>query len=120
MGYAENYARRMKLPVIINGQIYYRTAEACRMARISKNTFLRWVREGILADVELRDRRGWRLFSNDDLAKLKAEVHKVHKNHMAQKPDNTSLSLKEATISCMLEPKTNFSLPPAHLPLALS
>jgi len=55
------------------------------MAGISKNTFLRWVREGMLADVELRDRRGWRLFTNDDLDKLKAEVHKVHKNHIAQK-----------------------------------
>jgi hypothetical protein len=120
MEYAENYGRRMKLPVIINGQNYYRTAEACRMARISKNTFLRWVREGILADVELRDRRGWRLFSNDDLAKLKAEVQKVRKNHIAQKPDNASLNLKEATIFCILEPKSSFSLPPAHLPLALS
>jgi len=54
------------------------------MAGISKNTFLRWVREGMFADVELRDRRGWRLFSNDDLDRLKAEVHKVHKNQIAQ------------------------------------
>jgi len=55
------------------------------MAGISKNTFLRWVREGMFTDVELRDRRGWRLFSNDDLDRLKAEVHKVHKNQIAQK-----------------------------------
>jgi len=55
------------------------------MAGISKNTFLRWVKEGMLADVELRDRRGWRLFTNDDLDRLKAEVHKVHKNQIAQK-----------------------------------
>jgi len=54
------------------------------MAGISKNTFLRWIREGMFADVELRDRRGWRLFSNDDLDRLKAEVHKVHKNQIAQ------------------------------------
>jgi len=54
------------------------------MAGISKNTFLRWVREGVFADVELRDRRGWRLFSNDDLDKLKAEVHKIHGNQIAQ------------------------------------
>jgi excisionase family DNA binding protein len=72
------------MPVRINGQTYYRTAEACRMAGISKNTFLRWVREGTFADVELRDRRGWRLFSNDALDILKAEVHKIHRNHMAQ------------------------------------
>ncbi len=74
----------MKLPVRINGQTYCRTAEACRMAGISKNTFLRWIREGMFADVELRDRRGWRLFSNHDLDRLKAEVHKVHKNQITQ------------------------------------
>lgn len=72
------------MPVRINGQIYYRTAEACRMAGISKNTFLRWIREGTFTDVELRDRRGWRLFSNDALDGLKAEVHKIHRNHIAQ------------------------------------
>jgi hypothetical protein len=54
------------------------------MAGISKNTFLRWIREGMFADVELRDRRGWRLFSNHDLDRLKAEVHKVHKNQITQ------------------------------------
>ena len=72
------------MPVRINEQTYYRTAEACRMAGISKNTFLRWIREGTFADVELRDRRGWRLFSNDDLDRLKAEVYKIHRNHIAQ------------------------------------
>jgi excisionase family DNA binding protein len=72
------------MPVRINGQTYYRTAEACRIVGINKNTFLRWVREGMFADVELRDRRGWRLFSNDDLDRLKAEVHKIHGNHIAQ------------------------------------
>lgn len=72
------------MPVRINGQTYYRTAEACRMAGISKNTFLRWIREGTFSDVELRDRRGWRLFSNDALDGLKAEVHKIHRNNIAQ------------------------------------
>lgn len=72
------------MPVRINGQIYYRTAEACRMAGISKNTFLRWIREGTFADVELRDRRGWRLFNNDALDRLKAEVHKIYRKHIAQ------------------------------------
>jgi len=72
------------MPVKINGQTYYQTAEACRIAGISKNTFLRWVRGGMFADVELRDRRGWRLFGKDDLDRLTAEVHKIHGNHIAQ------------------------------------
>ena len=72
------------MPVIINGQTYYQTAEACRMVGISKNTILRWIREGMFADVELRDRRGWRLFSDDDLDRLKAEVYKIYRNHISQ------------------------------------
>jgi DNA-binding transcriptional MerR regulator len=67
------------MPVALNGQTYYRTAEVCRTVGISKNTFLRWVREGLFVDVEHRDRRGWRLFTEDDLNRLKAEVHRVHK-----------------------------------------
>jgi len=65
------------VPVRLNGETYYRTAEACRVAGTSKNTFLRWVKKGLFADVEHRDRRGWRLFTEDDLDRLKAEVNKV-------------------------------------------
>ena len=49
------------------------------MVGTSKNTFLRWVRDRIFTDVELRDRRGWRLFSDDDLNRLKAEVNRIAK-----------------------------------------
>ena len=63
------------MPVRINGGTYYRTAEVCRIAGITKNTFFRWVREGSFADTKIRDRRGWRLFTVDDLDRLKAEVN---------------------------------------------
>ena len=66
------------MPIRLNGENYYRTAEACRIAGTSKNTFLRWVKEGSFADVEHRDRRGWRLFAKDDLDRLKAEVNSVN------------------------------------------
>jgi excisionase family DNA binding protein len=66
------------MPVRLNGENYYRTTEACRMAGTSRNTFLRWVKEGSFADVKHRDRRGWRLFTEDDLARLKAEVNQVN------------------------------------------
>ena len=32
------------MPFNMKGATYYRTAEACQMAGISKNTYLRWVR----------------------------------------------------------------------------
>jgi hypothetical protein len=49
------------------------------MAGISKNTFLRWVKEKSFVDVAQRDRHGWRLFSHEDLGRLKAVVNKVIK-----------------------------------------
>jgi len=63
---------------IIGEKKYYNTAEACRIAGISKNTFLRWVRSGLFADVGHRDRRGWRLFTEEDLKRLKIEANKVY------------------------------------------
>jgi hypothetical protein len=69
------------MPITINGQTYYRTAEVCRIAHISKNTFFRWVREGLFADVENRDRRGWRLFTEDDVNRLKAEANRISKTN---------------------------------------
>ena len=65
------------MPVQLNGQTYYRTSEACRIAGISKNTYLRWTREGQLPDIEQRDRRGWRLFTGDELARLVEEATRV-------------------------------------------
>ena len=63
----------------IDGEEYYWTAEACKIAGISKNTFLRWLRNGTFNDVETRDRRGWRLFTASDVEKLEAEAQKIRK-----------------------------------------
>jgi excisionase family DNA binding protein len=65
------------MPINIKGRQYYQTAEACEMAGISKNTFLRWVRNGVFEDVAQRDRRGWRLFTKEDLERLKEEANKT-------------------------------------------
>ncbi len=65
------------MAVRINGGSYYWTAEACQLAGISKNTFLRWVRQGSFPDVKHRDRRGWRLFAEEDLERLKAEANQI-------------------------------------------
>ena len=68
------------MPVTINSKTYYRTAEVCRIVGISRNTFFRWVRNGSFVDVGKVDRRGWRLFTEEDLERLKTEVHKIKPN----------------------------------------
>jgi predicted site-specific integrase-resolvase len=73
------------MPVQINDVVYYQTAEACRLAGTSRNTFLRWVKQGTLIDVVNRDRRGWRLFTEDDLKALKAEANRINKIGISRK-----------------------------------
>ncbi len=68
------------MPIAIDGRTYYRTAEVCQMVGISRSTFFRWLREGSFTDVKNVDRRGWRLFTEEDLARLKAEVNQIIPN----------------------------------------
>jgi predicted site-specific integrase-resolvase len=65
------------MPVVIDGETYYRTAEVCRMIGISRNTLFRWLKEGIFSDVEYRDWRGWRLFTPAQMEAIKAKTSHV-------------------------------------------
>lgn len=72
------------MPVKINGRIYYRTAEVCQMVGIGKSTLFRWIRQNIIKDAEYRDRKGWRLFAEDELFSLKSETNKIQRNRVAR------------------------------------
>ena len=72
------------MSIKVNGKKYYWSGEACELAGISKNTYLRWVKEGTFADTKERDRRGWRLFSDGDLFRLKEEVNKTHTTRVSR------------------------------------
>ena len=58
-------------------QCYYRTSEVCRLAGISRATLLRWISDGIIEDASYRDRRGWRLFTEDEIASLREETGRI-------------------------------------------
>ena len=64
------------MPIQINGTTYYRTSEACLKTGISRATLFRWLKAGVLKKC-YRDRRGWRLFTEDELIKIQAEANKV-------------------------------------------
>ncbi len=68
------------MTVSINGRTYYRTPEACEIAGVSKSTFLRWIKEGVIEDVGHYDRRGWRLFTEEDVNRIRAEVNRIEAN----------------------------------------
>jgi len=69
------------MPIALNGTRFYRTSEACAKAGISRMTLLRWIRDGSFTDVEQRDWRGWRLFTDGDLARLKEKVNYIQKTN---------------------------------------
>jgi excisionase family DNA binding protein len=64
------------LAIEIDGQKYYRTSEACKRTGISRATLFRWLKAGILEKYH-KDRRGWMMFREEDLNKIRAEVRKV-------------------------------------------
>ena len=67
------------MPVKIDDQTYYRTAEVYRMLGISRNTLYRWLKKGFLGETEFRDSRGWRLFTQDEINKLSTAINRVIK-----------------------------------------
>ena len=61
------------MSIEIDGKTYYRTAEVCAKAGISRATLFRWLKAGILKKT-YRDRRGWRMFTESDLETMLAEA----------------------------------------------
>ncbi len=48
----------------------YSTQEAADRIGVSKATLLRWISSELIRDVE-RDQRGWRIWSDEDIARVK-------------------------------------------------
>ena len=71
------------MPVKINGQVYYRTAEVCQKVGIGKSTLFRWMRDNIIKEAEHRDRKGWRLFTEDELRIITEETSRIQSNNVA-------------------------------------
>ena len=65
------------MPVVIDNRTYYRTAEICRIVGICRNTLFKWLKEGVLSDVEYRDCRGWRLFTPVQLEAIRTRTNHV-------------------------------------------
>ena len=64
------------MPIEIDGKRYYETTEVCEKVGISRPTLFRWLRRGLLSKL-YKDRRGWRLFTEEDLSKIQAEARRI-------------------------------------------
>jgi DNA-binding transcriptional MerR regulator len=65
------------MPLKLDGRTFYGTQEACKLAGTNRYTFLRWVKQNKFTDAEYRDRNGWRLFTEDDIQRLRAHVNHI-------------------------------------------
>lgn len=62
-----------------NGRRYpaYLMKAALERTGISESTFYRWIRSGRASDVKLRNRANWRIFTDEDIERLRAEVQRT-------------------------------------------
>ena len=80
------------MPVAINCQTYYRTAEVCRIVGISRNTLFRWLKDGSVTEVEHRDYRGWRLFTQAQVDAMKKRTGQIHTIHIKEQAKEAGLT----------------------------
>jgi len=73
------------MPREIEGKTYYEATEVCKEAGISRPTLFRWLKRGLLIDL-YRDRRGWRLFTEEDLKTIQAEATRIEIDHVLVNP----------------------------------
>jgi excisionase family DNA binding protein len=79
------------MPILIEGQTYYRTRDVCEMVGVSRSTLLRWISGGLIRDASVRDRREWRLFTEADIKRIEDEAHKVNQNKSVKVRTSKSL-----------------------------
>ena len=70
------------MPIEIDGQTYYGTSESCKKTGISRATLFRWLKVGIL-EKHYKDRRGWRIFTEEDLNKIRAEAKRIEVEYVS-------------------------------------
>lgn len=83
------------MPVKLNGRTYYRTAEVCQIVGIGRSTLFRWLRQNVVKEAQFRDRKGWRLFTEEDLRSLAAESSRIQKNGVTETSQRISGKSKE-------------------------
>jgi len=66
----------------------FSTVEAANCIGVSKNTLLRWLDEGLTDDVQ-RDWRGWRIWMQRDIERIKAFKLEYHSKPIKRRRRNS-------------------------------
>lgn len=65
------------MPIKIADQHYFQIQEVAQMLGVSRQTLQRWFREGKAPDVS-RDHRGWRVFNEADVDRLRQMIQRAN------------------------------------------
>jgi predicted site-specific integrase-resolvase len=80
------------MPRRINGKTYYEAREVCEKVGISRPTLFRWLKRGLVTRLH-RDRRGWRLFTEEDLSRIQREASRIEIDHVPVEPRNNGMQI---------------------------
>ncbi len=59
------------MPVTIAGKTFYRTGEVVEIVGLSRPTLRRWIKAGKVQVANRKDVRGWRIFTEEEVKKIK-------------------------------------------------
>jgi len=65
------------MPMKASGKSYHFVSEASQLSGVSRSTIYRWIHAGIITGGRLQNRKGWTLFTQEDIAELKAKAEIV-------------------------------------------
>ena len=82
------------MPMEVDGKLYYKTSEACKKTGISRATLFRWLKSGIL-EKHYKDRRGWRIFTEEDLTLIRSEATKIKVEYSYPRDDPNIYSTQD-------------------------
>ena len=67
------------MPMKVRGKSYHLVSETSQLSGVSVRTIYRWMHKGIITGGKLQNRKGWTLFTEEDITELKAKAEKVRK-----------------------------------------
>ena len=67
------------MPMKVAGKSYHLVSEASQLSGVSIRTIYRWMHKGIITGGKLRNRKGWTLFTEEDIAEIKTKAEKARK-----------------------------------------
>ena len=87
------------MAIEIDGKDYHWMTDVCRSVGVSRSTLLRWLKQGIIRE-PLRDRRGYRIFSDLDVVEIRAEAERTERTLASARfkshPERANINKREA------------------------